>query len=100
MAAAKGDEAAAASALEQGMARFPDSEQFPFLLAHYQLRLGRAAEAERLARTVVENSPRFSQAVILLGNALEQQGRLDEAIARYRQALTEELRNVDPAPYD
>ena len=38
VAAAKGDETGAVAALEAGMARFPESEQFPFLLAHYQLR--------------------------------------------------------------
>ncbi len=95
VAAAKDDQAAAVSALEAGMARFPDSEQFPFLLAHYQLRLGQAAEAERLARTVIEKSPRFSQAVILHGRALEHLGRLEEAIARYREARAQEPRNAE-----
>ncbi len=92
--AAKGDQAGAIVALEAGMARFPDSERFGFLLAHYQLGLGRADEAERLARAVLEQSPKFSQAIILLGRTAEQQGRVPEAIARYREARALEPRNV------
>ncbi len=95
VAAAKNDEQGAALALEAGMARFPESEQFPFLLAHYQLQLGRAAEAERLARAVVAKSPQFSQAIILHGRALEQLDRLPEAVARYRDAYAFEPRNTE-----
>ncbi len=92
--AAKGDEAGAIRALEAGMARFPESERFPFLLAHYQLGLGRHAEAERLARAVLEQSPKFSQAIILIGRAVAGQGRLAEALGHYRQALELEPQNL------
>ncbi len=92
--AAKQDTAGAIAALEAGMERFPDSERFPFLLAHYQLQQGNSAEAERVARSVLEQSPKFSQAIILLGRAVEQQGRLAEAVTHYRSAHVLEPRNV------
>lgn len=95
--AGRGDEAGAVAALEAGMARFPASDRFPFLLAHYRLQLGRVAEAERQARAVLEESPKFSQAMILLGRALEQQNRLGEAITQYRAAYEQEPRNVSLA---
>ncbi len=92
--AALQDSVGAITALQDGMNRFPESERFPFLLAHYQLQQGNSAEAERVARVVLDKSPKFSQAIILLGRAVEQQGRLAEAVTHYRSAYTQEPRNL------
>ncbi|MEM7587744.1 MAG: sulfatase-like hydrolase/transferase [Acidobacteriota bacterium] len=94
VAAARQDSGGAIAALEAGMERFPESERFPFLLAHYLLQQGKTEEAERLTRQVLDKSPKFSQAIILLGRAVEQQGNLAQAIEHYRAAYLLEPRNV------
>jgi tetratricopeptide (TPR) repeat protein len=50
--------------------------------------------AERLAREVIDVEARYDAAWIVLGNALEKQGRLEPAIAAYLRAL-----EIDPAAY-
>lgn len=52
-------------------------------LDHYQA--GRFAEAESLLRTIIR--PDFVEAQLSLGNALFAQGKVDEAIACYKQVL-------------
>lgn len=94
LSAARNDPAAATAALEAGRQRFPDREQFPFLLAHYQLQLGRPRDAEHLAREALAMSPDFSPSLILLGQALEAQERVPEAIAAYRRAADLEPANT------
>jgi tetratricopeptide (TPR) repeat protein len=51
------------------------------------LQLGRAAEAERYLRMAIAQDPDDPAAHSNLGNALQQQGRMEEALAAYRQAL-------------
>jgi hypothetical protein len=53
----------------------------------FALLAGRGEEAERLARELVAEEPGAVEAHLLLGEALEQLGRDDEAGAAYRDAL-------------
>jgi tetratricopeptide (TPR) repeat protein len=48
---------------------------------------GRAQDAESYARSALKENPDLSQACLLLGRALESQGRLEEARQVYSQAL-------------
>lgn len=52
------------------------------------LRAGRAAEAEALYRRLLADHPGNFQLHVRLGHALERQGRVQEAIAAYDQAIT------------
>ncbi len=92
--AGKNNAPGAIAALKAGMERFPESDRFPFLLAYYRLQLGQIDQAERQARAVLAKSPKFSQAMILLGRALAQKSRPGEAITHYRAAYELEPRNV------
>jgi tetratricopeptide (TPR) repeat protein len=51
------------------------------------LQLGRAPEAEKYLRIALAQDPNDPAANSNLGNALQQQGRMEEALAAYRQAL-------------
>lgn len=82
---AKQNEAAAIAALEEGMAKFPDSTLI-FTLAYYHRQLGNLEEAERLCRTLLETRPEFSQAINLLGLIEEDRGDLRRALEFFEEA--------------
>ena len=54
--------------------------------AEIQLELGDALQAERLAREVIAAQPQHVEGYLVLGAALEQQGRTQDAIATYQEA--------------
>ncbi len=83
--AAQGDRAGALAALEEGVAQIPDSAM-AFKLAAYHLELGDLDEAERQALALLEDHPRLSQAMNLLGMVAEQRGDPAEALRRFQQA--------------
>ena len=82
---AKQNEAAAIAALEEGMAKFPDSTLI-FTLAYYHRQLGNLEEAERLCRAILETRPEFSQAINLLGLIAEDRGDLRRALEFFEEA--------------
>ncbi len=45
------------------------------------------AQAEKIYRLILEQQPNYPEAIFYLGNILADSGRLDEAIASYRQAI-------------
>jgi arylsulfatase A-like enzyme/Tfp pilus assembly protein PilF len=93
LAVGRGNDEAATTALEAGIARFPDSEELQFLLANYHLSRGRYQAAEVDARRALALAADFSQAIIVLARATEEQGRGLEAIDLYRRASELEPRN-------
>ena len=54
--------------------------------AEIQLELGDAEQAERLAREVITAQPHHAEGYLILGAALEMQGRTQDAIAAYEEA--------------
>jgi protein O-mannosyl-transferase len=57
-------------------------------LGYALLQMGRAAEAEVYLRRAITEDPQNSAAYSNLGNALQNAGRLNEALEAYRSALT------------
>ncbi len=54
--------------------------------AEIQLELGDAVQAERLAREVIAAQPHHAEGYLVLGAALELQGRIQDAVAAYEEA--------------
>jgi len=54
--------------------------------AEIQLELGDAEQAERLAREVIAAQPHHAEGYLVLGEALELQGRTQDAVAAYEEA--------------
>jgi arylsulfatase A-like enzyme/cytochrome c-type biogenesis protein CcmH/NrfG len=54
--------------------------------AEIELELGNAEEAERLAREVIAAQPHHAEGYLVLGEALELQGRTRDAVAAYEEA--------------
>jgi choline-sulfatase len=54
--------------------------------AEIELELGNAEEAERLARKVIAAQPHHAEGYLALGQALELQGRTQDAVAAYEEA--------------
>jgi arylsulfatase A-like enzyme/Tfp pilus assembly protein PilF len=54
--------------------------------AEIQLELGDAEQAERLAREVIAAQPHHAEGYLALGQALEMQGRTQDAVAAYEEA--------------
>ena len=54
--------------------------------AEIELGLGNAEQAERLAREVIAAQPRYAEGYLVLGEALELQGRTQDAVAAYEEA--------------
>ncbi len=75
----------------------PESTTAHYNLAASLARSGEFAEAEVHFRSVLEKEP-STQAYTGLGIALQQQGKTDEAIARFNDAITEDSNNA--AAYD
>jgi tetratricopeptide (TPR) repeat protein len=58
-------------------------------------REGRLDRATWAYQHAIWRNPRFAPAYVNLGNVLRQQGKAEEALSRYRQAM-----NADPASFD
>lgn len=54
--------------------------------AEIELQLGDAEQAERLAREVIAAQPHHAEGYLVLGQALELQGRTQDAVAAYEEA--------------
>jgi arylsulfatase A-like enzyme/cytochrome c-type biogenesis protein CcmH/NrfG len=54
--------------------------------AEIELELGNAERAERLAREVISAQPHHAEGYLVLGQALEMQGRTQDAVAAYEEA--------------
>ena len=67
----------------------------PLGKARYAMAIGRADEAERIARKRLERTPDDAAARALLSQALLQQRQVDEAIAEARRATRDAPTNVD-----
>ncbi|HEY7849836.1 MAG TPA: tetratricopeptide repeat protein, partial [Ktedonobacterales bacterium] len=67
----------------------------PLGKARYAMALGRADEAERIARKRLERQPDDAAARVLLAQALLQQRQVDEAVAEARRATRDAPTNAD-----
>ncbi len=85
--------AAARQSFDQAQAHLNDSLHFYLLRSQLKLRIGRMAEAERDVRLAVELDQNSASAWLLLGQALEAQQKITEAIPAYQKAS--ELANAN-----
>ncbi|HSL18185.1 MAG TPA: tetratricopeptide repeat protein [Methylomirabilota bacterium] len=70
------------------LAQAPDDNWVALRTAELvELAAGDADAAERRLRQVLDRNPTFTEATLLLGTILSDQGRLDEAAAVYREAV-------------
>jgi predicted O-linked N-acetylglucosamine transferase (SPINDLY family) len=73
----------------------PGSAEAHHNLAIVQLQRGHLRAAEDACRRAVEHRPGYAEGWVLLGNALREQGRGEEAAHCYRRALAVEAENAD-----
>jgi tetratricopeptide (TPR) repeat protein len=90
----KGNSAAALNCLRSGIDEFPDVEQFRLTLAVSLFEIKRYEDSEKWCRELLAMNPKYTRAVIQLGEIREKQGRLSEAVDFYDQALKLEPENV------
>jgi len=84
----RGDTAAAAAAYERAVALDPASADALINLGLIHLaQLGNPAQAERMFRRAAEIAPGLLPAQVNLGLALQEQGRMEEALAHYDTQL-------------
>lgn len=72
---------------EAMLAQGRDNALLRYSLGNEYLKLGDAAKAAEHLRRAVEHDPKYSAAWKLLGRALTDAERLDEALAAYRQGI-------------
>ncbi|MFZ5440801.1 MAG: tetratricopeptide repeat protein [Myxococcota bacterium] len=77
----------AASLLEQLLEETPKDTETLALLAETRLLQGKGGEAQVLVDRVLAIDPRWARALYVRGRAIEQQGRLEDALADYQSAL-------------
>jgi tetratricopeptide (TPR) repeat protein len=77
----RGDPAGAAAAFQQALARRPDQPEYLTGLASCELQREHWSEAETLARRALKRSPGYRPAVFAVGQALQGEGRGEEAKA-------------------
>jgi tetratricopeptide (TPR) repeat protein len=90
-----GQETAAASSFEQTRARLDDPLGFYLARSQLHLRIGQAAKAEADARSATQLDETSANGWFLLGQALELQNKLAEAIPAYQKASELGLKNGD-----
>lgn len=78
----------AASLLERLVGENPKDAEVLALLAETKLMMGKGGEAQVLVDKILAMEPSSAGALYVRGRAVEQQQRLDDAIADYRSALT------------
>jgi arylsulfatase A-like enzyme/Tfp pilus assembly protein PilF len=88
------DSAGAVKALQDGIAAFPDMEQFRLPLASAYFAAKRYDKAEEQCRQMLAAHPGTTRALMLMAEIRERQGRLDEAGGFYAQALELEPQNA------
>ena len=81
--------------LEQALQIKPDHSRANYVMAVLQTRLGNLPEAEKYYRRAVESNRENSQAVHDYGVFLCRQGRVDDAMAQFDQALANPLYRGD-----
>ncbi len=81
--------------LEKALHFAPDDPEALTDMALWFALMGRPKDEEAYSRKVVADFPDFVRARIYLADALQMQGRLDEAAQEYRQAFA-----IDPDMYD
>jgi arylsulfatase A-like enzyme len=91
--AKRGNEEGAIAALEEGVAKLPESA-VRIRLASYLHSIGRLDEAEHHANLILERDPRLSYAISLLGMIAEGRGELSTALEHFERALEMEPRSV------
>jgi arylsulfatase A-like enzyme/tetratricopeptide (TPR) repeat protein len=79
--------------LRQAMARFPERESFKVFLAMDLIEAGEPAKARDFCRELVAADPAMTSAHVLLGDAADQLGEEDEALASYEKAAALEPQN-------
>ncbi|MCU0236815.1 MAG: sulfatase-like hydrolase/transferase [Acidobacteria bacterium] len=84
----------ALNSLRQGIADFPDVENFRQTLAVALFDLKMYDKAEERCREILDKNPRNTRTVILLGEIREKQGRPAEAAEQYARARDIEPQNV------
>ncbi|MBI1881313.1 MAG: tetratricopeptide repeat protein [Chloroflexi bacterium] len=81
-----GEDTSAAASFEQAQTSINDPLSFSLARSQLQLRLGQFSKAEHDARTALELDENSARAWFLLGQALEFQNKLAEAIPAYQHA--------------
>jgi protein O-GlcNAc transferase len=76
----------AISHLRKALDIAPDDSMTAANLAHSLLEVGHTSEAEALARRIVERKPEHAEGHHMLGFALAYQGRIEQAVAAFREA--------------
>ena len=66
----------------------PNNPRYSYTLAFYQLQKGDRKEAVRNLRDTVDRHPAYLDAVLLLGEIYERDGKKEEAREVYRKALS------------
>jgi tetratricopeptide (TPR) repeat protein len=91
-----GDEAIARQSFNQAQTKLNDPLHFYLMRSQLNLRIGRAIEAEGDAQAAIGLDQSSAAAWLLLGQALEIQQKIDDAILAYQKAS--ELANVNNDP--
>jgi tetratricopeptide (TPR) repeat protein len=91
-----GDEAPAKQSFNQAQTKLNDPLHFYLMRSQLNLRIGRAIEAEGDAQAAIGLDQSSAAAWLLLGQALEIQQKIDDAILAYQKAS--ELANVNNDP--
>lgn len=92
--AASGQHVAAMEAFERAAQIDPQNAMVVHNLALEHLSLRAFAEAEKCLRESLALAPNYLTAHVNLARVLEEQGRLDEALASYERVLKDEPRNA------
>ena len=81
--------------LEQALRAAPDDPDVLTDMALWSSLMGRPKDEETYSRKAIAAHPDFIAARLYLADALQAQGKLDEAAQEYRQALAIEPDNYD-----
>lgn len=82
----EGDKTSAAASFEQAQARLNDPLDFYLNRSQLYLRVGQPGEAELDARAALELDSKLASGWLLLGQTLENQQKVSDAIAAYQKA--------------